>query len=134
MRNAIRVCCVVLITVLLCGTVSVGAVTAYDSYRYDYWGTPLPMPAGYDAVDMVLDTYMGIGGQSTDIVQGLSDPNDLFFSADGYFYIADTGNNRIVKLDAEFKYVNVFDKFTQADGSLTTLNASFCGTMSMRRT
>lgn len=123
MRNAIRVCCVVLITVLLCGTVSVGAVTAYDSYRYDYWGTPLPMPAGYDAVNMVLDSHMAIGEQSTDIATGLNDPNDLFYGADGYFYIADTGNNRIVKLDTEFKCVNVFDKFTQADGSLTNLNA-----------
>ena len=123
MRNIIRVCCVVLITVLLFGTVSVGAATAYDSYRYDYWNTPLPMPVGYDAADMVLDTYMEIGAGSTDIAKRLSDPNDLFFAADGYFYIADTGNNRIVKLDVELKCVKVFDKFTKSNETSEILNA-----------
>lgn len=122
-RNVIRICCVVLITVLLCGTVSVGAATAYDSYRYDYWNTPLPMPAGYDAVNMVIDTHMAIGGESSDITQGLNDPNDLFYAPDGFFYIADSGNNRIVKLNNELKCVQIFDKFTDTDGAEVTMNA-----------
>lgn len=121
MKNAIRICCVALIVVLLCGTISVGATTAYDSYRYDFWGTPLPMPAGYDAVEMIADTHMAISGESADISQRLNDPNDLFYALDGYFYIADTGNNRIVKLNKEWQCVQIFDKFIDREGAETVL-------------
>lgn len=33
----------------------------------------------------------------------LSNPQDIFYDAKGFYYIADTGNNRVLKLDENFK-------------------------------
>ncbi|MBK9121614.1 MAG: YIP1 family protein [Chloroflexi bacterium] len=38
----------------------------------------------------------------------LSAPEDMFLAPDGFLYIADTGNRRIVKLDANFEIVDEF--------------------------
>lgn len=119
------VCWLFSIAVALCGAANVSAATgnAYDSYRYDYWGAPLSMPSGYDATGMVVDTQMEIGGEDTSISKSLKEPSDLFYGDDGFFYIADTGNNRIIKLDEALKCVEIFDSFFEEDGSAVTLNA-----------
>lgn len=38
----------------------------------------------------------------------ISDPEDMFLAPDGFLYIADTGNGRIVKLDADFQVAAEF--------------------------
>ena len=40
----------------------------------------------------------------------LSGPDELFFAPDGFLYVADTGNGRIVKLDQDFEIVAEFGK------------------------
>jgi hypothetical protein len=40
----------------------------------------------------------------------LSYPMDIFENRDGYLYIADTNNNRVLKLDSNWNYVSVIDK------------------------
>lgn len=48
----------------------------------------------------------------------LSDPQDLFYDKKGFYYVADTGNNRVLKLDKNF---NVLAEIDEADGmSLST--------------
>lgn len=48
----------------------------------------------------------------------LSDPQDIFYDKNGFYYVADTGNNRVLKLDENFK---VLGEITEADGtSLST--------------
>lgn len=44
----------------------------------------------------------------------LSDPQDLFYDKKGFYYIADTGNNRVLKLDTSF---NVLAEIEEADGT-----------------
>ncbi len=57
----------------------------------------------------------------------LSGPEDMFFAPDGFLYIADTGNGRIVKLDTDFNIVAEFGQeildeptgvFVDEDGTL----------------
>ncbi|MCB9460593.1 MAG: YIP1 family protein [Anaerolineaceae bacterium] len=38
----------------------------------------------------------------------LDGPEDMFYAPDGYLYVADTGNSRIVKLDANFGIIDEF--------------------------
>lgn len=40
----------------------------------------------------------------------LSGPDELFFAPDGYLYVADTGNGRIVQLDHDFEIIAEFGK------------------------
>ncbi len=43
----------------------------------------------------------------------LNDPQDIFYDKNGFYYVADTGNNRVLKLDENFK---VLGEITEADG------------------
>ncbi len=42
------------------------------------------------------------------IINTFNEPHDLFINEEGYFFIADTMNNRVVKLDSELNYVATF--------------------------
>ncbi len=44
----------------------------------------------------------------------LNDPQDIFYDKNGFYYVADTGNNRVLKLDKNFK---VLGEITEADGA-----------------
>lgn len=81
---------------------------AYSAYNYDYMGNAIPSQAGYD-VENVLYFDM-------------DEPQDIFYSGEN-FYIADTGNNRILVLDSNLEnIVKIYDKFTYSDGTETYLN------------
>lgn len=87
----------------------------YDVYNYDRWADPIPSQAGYIAERAVSGDDLGIGH--------FKEPSDIFRDKNDRFYIVDTGNNRIVIVDPEFKSViKVLDKFTLSDGTATALN------------
>lgn len=93
---------------------AVSADEPYDVYNYDRWGEAIPSQAGYIADRAVSGDDLGIGH--------FKDPSDLFKDKDNNFYIADTGNNRIVIVDSEFSRVKkVLDTFKYEDGTETTL-------------
>ncbi len=86
----------------------------YISYNYDRWGDAVPSQAGYIAERTVSGN--DIGADSFD------EPSDIFFDGDE-FYIADTGNNRIVSIDRSLEKVSaVYDRFKMPDGSFTALD------------
>ena len=88
----------------------------YEVYNYDRWGEAIPSQAGYIADHTVSGIDLGVGSFST--------PGDIFCDHNGIFYIADTGNDRIVAADSSFeKDIKVYDRFTMPDGSVTTLSA-----------
>ena len=108
----------VLSGVLLGGAVSSLAASAgepYDSYNYDTWSEAVPSQAGYIADRSVSGYDLGIGPMDS--------PSDIFCDTDGIFYIVDSGNNRIIAVDNDFKnVVKVYDEFIMPDGSSTTLS------------
>lgn len=76
----------------------------YDTYNYDYWEDIVPTPAAYVPGGTVSGISLGIGTFVT--------PQDICVSPDGDLYIADSGNNRIVVLDAQTKSVSrIIDSF-----------------------
>ena len=87
----------------------------YDVYNYDRWGEAIPSQAGYIADRVVSGYDLGIGAFET--------PGDIFCDYNHDFFIADTGNNRIVQVNEDMdKVKKVYDSFTMPDGSVTTLN------------
>ncbi len=89
----------------------------YDTYNYDYWNDIFRAPAAYVPVGSVLGTDLSWNGQE---IGAFVEPQDLCVAPDGTIYVADSGNHRIVVLDAGMtKVVNVltgFDNAGLADG------------------
>lgn len=86
----------------------------YDVYNYNYLGEAVPSQAGYLAERAVSGLDLG--------TTALNSPSDMFKDSDNNFYIVDSGNNRILKINPEFtEVVEVLDTFTMPDGSKTTL-------------
>ena len=86
----------------------------YESYNYDRWGDPVPSQAGYTAERTVSGNDIDTGT--------FSSPSDIFCSRDRLFYIADTGNDRIVVLNETMdETVGIYDSFIMPDGSETKL-------------
>ncbi|MFD0714248.1 YIP1 family protein [Paenibacillus sp. GCM10027626] len=78
----------------------------YEGYNYSNFGQTQPAPVPYAPIRQINGEQLGIGP--------LNSPEDVFISDDGYVYIADTGNDRIVCLDPDFNAVRIIDKFANA--------------------
>ncbi|MDE6775925.1 MAG: hypothetical protein K2J37_06515 [Ruminococcus sp.] len=86
----------------------------YDVYNYDKWGEAVPSQAGYSPERSVSGYDLGAGAMDS--------PADIFYAYDDRFYIADTGNNRIIAVDSGFeKAVRIYDSFRMPDGTETYL-------------
>ena len=115
-RLLTQVCCTALAFVLTASglAVSVSADEPYDVYNYNNLGEAVPSQAGYLAERAVSGLDLG--------TTALSAPSDLFKDKADSFYIVDSGNNRILKIDSEFSRVEqVYDRFTMPDGSSSEL-------------
>lgn len=122
MKKSIRifsaVICIVLIASLAALPASALSVAPYKGYDYDPYGNSTAAPLGYTPLKRMtyLDMNVVGGTNSNGVENGLNRPEDMFRYGD-YFYIADTGNDRIVVLDSELKFVRDFTEFSNADGS-----------------
>ena len=97
------------------GAVSAAAGEPYGSYNYDRWGEAVPSQAGFTAERSVSGYDLGVGA--------FDSPSDIFCDHENVFYIADTGNNRIVAVNSDFESaVKVYDSFTMPDGTETPMN------------
>lgn len=95
-------------------SVTVSADEPYDVYNYNYLGEAVPSQAGYLAERAVSGLDLG--------TTALNAPSDLFKDHNDFFYLVDSGNNRILKINSGFdKIEKIFDSFTMPDGSKTTL-------------
>ena len=105
MKNRFRTLLLVLLAVLLFVTpVAAGEKVAYDTYTYTYDGDPIASPHAYTPAHIIRMTDLG--------QTPLSDPGDLCVGADGRIYVADTGNSRIVVLNADETVAKIIDTFT----------------------
>lgn len=87
----------------------------YQTYLYDRWRNPMPLPNGYVPVRSVSGAQIGCG----DFNNGA----DLFYSRErDEIYVVDAGNARIVVLDADLEFVRQYDSLTRQDGSEYTFS------------
>ncbi|MGZ9585114.1 YIP1 family protein [Paenibacillus marinisediminis] len=99
-KKAIALCCAFVI-----GLATASAVYAEpdESYTYSFWGEPVPAPAPYTTARIWFGSDLLVGD--------LNVPQDLFVSPQGQVVIADTGNNRIIMLDEQWKVQRVIESF-----------------------
>ena len=69
-------------------------------------GSRVTIPVPFE-VEKIVSSFEGGSYDS------LNNPQDLYYDDNGFYYIADTGNNRVLRLDKDFKVVA---EFTEADG------------------
>lgn len=61
------------------------------------------------SVERIIDSFQGGDGNNS-----FNGPSDIAVSEDGYLYIADMNNGRVLKLDSNLNYVMMFEKPTDA--------------------
>jgi tetratricopeptide (TPR) repeat protein len=81
---------------LLALVTPLAAASPYTTWTLGPGGSAFPVQDAYTPLDQI------------DLP--VSGPEDMFFAPDGFLYIADTGNGRIIKLDAAFEIVAEFGK------------------------
>jgi hypothetical protein len=91
-----------IVAILLCQA-SPAFASPYESYNYDWWGDPKAAPAAYLPEKQIQGKDLGIGDFNA--------PEDIFIANKNEIYIADTGNNRIIRMDKDFTNVKVYDSF-----------------------
>ncbi len=94
------VCLLMIITVLGPVQKASAETTNFYTYSYDYFEIELESPDAYTAEDLLLGSSLGIGD--------FKNPTGLFVK-DGFIYIVDTDNNRIVVVDRSFNLVKVIE-------------------------
>ncbi|MCL2188409.1 MAG: hypothetical protein FWC16_07870 [Defluviitaleaceae bacterium] len=77
---------------------------AFNSYVFNRHGRAVPTPASYMPAFALSGIDMGVGA--------LRNPSDITTCAEGYLYILDAGNGRIIILDENFEVAKVLDSFT----------------------
>ncbi|UVI30231.1 NHL repeat-containing protein [Paenibacillus spongiae] len=79
------------------------ASAPYESYNYNYYEEAVPMPAAYMPSKSISGQDLGVGH--------FRDPNDMYIAEDGFIYILDSGNNRIVVADRNWKLIRIIAEF-----------------------
>jgi len=87
------------------------AGTPYESYNYNYWKEAVASPAAYVPDKTIYGMDLGIGA--------LLEPNDMALGSDGRIYIADTGNKRIVVVNAQWQVEQIIEGYTTLAGVKT---------------
>lgn len=90
--------------------------TPYESYNYNYWEEAVPAPAAYIPDRTLTGKDLGVGD--------FLDPGDMFVTANGLIYIADSGNGRIICLDSNWKVDKVITGFENKGKADTFRNPS----------
>ena len=92
----------------------VQAESSAPSYNYSYWGDSVAAPSAYEATSLVTGSSSGAGE--------FKNPQDLHVTSDNQVYVLDTGNNRIVVLDQNYKSIKSLDSFLMKGESVTFNN------------
>lgn len=106
-----RICLLAAALLVCLGT---SALAASASYTFDYYGHSVPAAQAY-----VLERIIDASSLQT---TSLREPRDLAVSRSGDLFLADTGNNRILKLNKDFELIQVIDGFSQG-GSVDSFAA-----------
>ena len=106
---------IIIVLLLLSVNVTASSYVPYTTYTYSYDGEPQKSPNAY----VPQTRYDGLLLESGQ----LSGPSDMFAdSENGLIYIADTGNNRIVILNKEFKTEKILSGFTDKSGKMSVFS------------
>ena len=102
---------------ILAGCISpaFAATAPYETYTYSMDGEPMQSPDAYVPERIISNYDMG--------VTPLKSAKDLFFDEDGNLYVSDTGNNRVLICNADFKCQFEISSFVNEHGVPDALSA-----------
>jgi len=117
------------LTVALCLATPLAAKAApdiqygqsYISYTYNFEGDPVATPAAYEAV-------LGLTGYDIGEIP-FKDLSDITYDGNDRLYIADSGNNRIVVLNAALELQSIIDHYA-FNGEAVTFSEPSCTAVS----
>ncbi|MFC5528735.1 gluconolactonase [Cohnella yongneupensis] len=89
--------------VLLSSAPTANASAPYESYIYNYYAEAVAIPAPYLPSKSISGTDFGAGS--------FKEPKDMYVSKEGLIYVLDSGNNRIVVADSDWKLVRILTEF-----------------------
>ncbi len=92
-----------MVVLAACMVPNVFAAEPAQTYSYSYQGDIIESPDAYTAEEMI---YL----RDYDLTD-MSNPSDVVSDEQNNIYIADTGNNRIICLDKNYKLIRVLDSF-----------------------
>ncbi len=104
----------VLAIALMLPQVSMAKETGHQSYTYNVYGESVPGPAPYEIVACLDAASLGLDKA----FNGLS---DVFYEKDGGLLLADSGNHRILALDANLRLAREYTG-VEKDGVLSPFN------------
>ena len=106
MKKILSISLLVLTLLMVLPLLAIGASasSAYQTYTYSIEGTALYSPDAYSAEISLTTKEMKLD-------KDLNQPSDLVTDSQGYVYIADKGNNRIVILNRHYEYVESLEGF-----------------------
>ena len=82
----------------------------YYSYEYNDYDESVAAPVGYVPSAAVTGVSLGLE-------QNFSGINDMYYDNNGTVYLLDSGNNRILTLDSDFKLKKAYENFKDAQGN-----------------
>lgn len=112
MRKIVSFLCCMLFVVCLFGSINASAAS-YTTYTYSYTKKYQASPDAFAVKERLTD----FGGST------LNNPASVCADDNGNIYISDTGNNRIVVLDSDYRFKYSIDSFIGLDGKEQSFKA-----------
>ena len=104
MKNRfLKVIIFALAVILLFGTVSSFAFTPYQTYTYSQEGMLLDSPMAYQPTQAIPSAEIGLTGSTM--------CTDMVSDADGYIYLVDNQNKKIIVLDENYSKINEITEY-----------------------
>jgi sugar lactone lactonase YvrE len=91
------------------------AYVPYETYTYDALGKYFISPQAYEPSGVINAT-------SLSLETALNSPGDIVADEQGYIYISDTGNSRILVMDDNYQLVRTISGFVDQNGEEQTFN------------
>ena len=106
-----RLLAIMLLLVFIIGNSAEICAAPYDSYNYNSKKEAVPTPHSYLPSKIITGEDIGAGS--------FNNPEDIFIGADKRIYIVDTGNNRIICIDENWKFIREVSAFKrEVDGQI----------------
>lgn len=124
MKNRIvKVLILAIVAIMTLGAVFSSAYESYDTYTYSIDGNALLSPAAYTP-DVQSYNSQSMGLLNADGSGALKLASDIVCDNNGNFYIADSGNNRVVVLNRrDYKVMAILGTYVDEYGTTQTFNA-----------
>ena len=133
MKKRFKTCAAIAMAAITFSLCSVPALADSKNFVINTEGSALPIPETYTVTKVIksLDATEyskklaadSEGGESANVKVGFNQPQDIFIDKRDYIYVADTENNRVVKLDNNGKIIlEITSAFEDGSGNPLALS------------